>query len=65
LWVIQEVVLSSKAVVVCGDHRIDWKTFYEAAVFFWYCPALSKKWNNAYILLQLMEIGHITFDKCS
>jgi len=23
LWVIQEVVLSSKAVVVCGDHRID------------------------------------------
>jgi hypothetical protein len=65
LWVIQEVVLSSKAVVVCGDHRIDCKTFYEAAVFFWYCPALSKKWNNAHILLQLMEIGHITFDKYS
>lgn len=32
LWIIQEIVLSSKAVVVCGEHRIEWKTFYEAAM---------------------------------
>jgi hypothetical protein len=32
LWIIQEIVLSSKAVAVCGELRIEWKTFYEAAL---------------------------------
>jgi hypothetical protein len=32
LWVIQEIVLSSKAVVVCGNHQIEWKIFYETAM---------------------------------
>ncbi|PMD65593.1 uncharacterized protein K444DRAFT_659783 [Hyaloscypha bicolor E] len=32
LWVIQEIVLSSKAVVVCGNHQIEWKVFYETAM---------------------------------
>jgi hypothetical protein len=30
LWVIQEVVLSSKAVVICGDYRLEWKCFFDA-----------------------------------
>jgi hypothetical protein len=32
LWSIQEIVLSSKAAFICGEHRIAWKTFYEAAL---------------------------------
>jgi hypothetical protein len=32
LWVVQEIVLSSKAVVVCGNHQIEWKIFYKTAM---------------------------------
>jgi hypothetical protein len=32
LWIIQEIVLSSKAVVVCGNHQIEWKIFYKTAM---------------------------------
>ncbi|KAH8765194.1 heterokaryon incompatibility protein-domain-containing protein [Hyaloscypha finlandica] len=32
LWVIQEIVLSSKAVVVCGKHQIEWEIFYKTAM---------------------------------
>jgi len=31
LWVIKEIVLSSNAVVVCGNYHIDWKSFRKAA----------------------------------
>jgi hypothetical protein len=63
LWIIQEVALASKALVACGDHRIDWKTFFEAAVFVWSCPALVKGWNSLRILHQIVEIGSMTFDE--
>ncbi|KAH8755468.1 heterokaryon incompatibility protein-domain-containing protein [Hyaloscypha sp. PMI_1271] len=32
LWVVQEIVLSSKAAVVCGNHQIEWKIFYKTAM---------------------------------
>jgi hypothetical protein len=63
LWVIQEVVLSSKAVVACGDQRIDWKTFFEAAMFVFYSPALVKEWNDTTILHRIFEMGCMTFDE--
>jgi hypothetical protein len=30
LWIIQEIVLSSTTVVLCGQYRLDWKCFSEA-----------------------------------
>jgi hypothetical protein len=32
LWIVQEIVLSSKAAVVCGNHQIEWKIFYQTAM---------------------------------
>lgn len=41
LWVVQEIVLSSNATVICGKHELNWKTFNSAACLVWMCTFLQ------------------------
>ncbi|EXJ66070.1 uncharacterized protein A1O5_10684 [Cladophialophora psammophila CBS 110553] len=33
VWIVQEVILASQLTLVCGDDRIPWRQFYEAAKY--------------------------------
>jgi len=37
LWIIQEIVLSSKSTVICGSYQITWKSFIEVFALLWQC----------------------------
>jgi hypothetical protein len=43
LWVIQEIVLSTRAAVVCGSQRIDWVSFHKGASLLCLCSFLHKR----------------------
>lgn len=59
LWIIQEIALSSKATVICGDHRIEWKSLYEAAMF---VRAVDiEGLHNYTILLNIALLGQMCF----
>jgi hypothetical protein len=72
LWVIQEIVLSSKAVVVCGNHQIEWKIFYETAmcldILKWEClpkvvvPATDRFFGR---VLDISLLGQLNFHRIS
>lgn len=57
LWIVQEIALSTKAVVVCGGHRISWEIFYKAAICIWYCHFLQVGIRDYTILKDIKHIG--------
>ncbi|KAN0120187.1 HET domain containing protein [Hyaloscypha variabilis] len=64
LWIIQEVALSSEALIVCGRYQIHWKPFYQAAM----CIHIlgSKHGLDMSIFDHLLDInllGQLTFHK--
>ncbi len=61
LWIIQEIFLSSKATVICGQRRIDWKVFYNAAVFVLYCYPLRQAVEDNWSLLAIVQLGELSF----
>lgn len=57
LWVVQEIVLSSNAMVVCGEHRIPWESYNKAVDLIWNCGFLHKGIDDYMILRNAYTIG--------
>jgi len=58
LWIVQEIVMSSCAIILWGTVRIDWKHFYKAASVIWFCEFLhvAVDFQN---LLNVVRIGEL------
>jgi len=61
LWIVQEIVLSSNASVVCGRHQIPWEIFYKAARCISYCRFLQVEIWNSPILTDITLIGNTRY----
>ncbi|KAE9380800.1 hypothetical protein N431DRAFT_477671 [Stipitochalara longipes BDJ] len=69
LWIIQEIVLPSRAMVICGGHRIEWKILYESTMCLQILHSISVLSSAAqeaqvYLLRRLHMIsflGQLTF----
>lgn len=57
LWVVQEVMLSSQATIVCGRHRTSWDVFSNAARLLWHCEFLQKNILDYTILAKIFTIA--------
>ncbi|KIW89714.1 uncharacterized protein Z519_09870 [Cladophialophora bantiana CBS 173.52] len=54
VWIVQEVILASQLTLVCGDDRIPWRQFYDAAK---YCDDQASK---SQLSVVFPKNGHLT-----
>ncbi|KAG4438095.1 hypothetical protein IFR05_006416 [Cadophora sp. M221] len=60
LWIIQEIVLSSNPLVLCGTHRISWHYIHKAALVVWSCKFLQNRIVDPEILSKVMTLGWVS-----
>jgi hypothetical protein len=64
LWIVQEIVLSSYAIVICGDCRVNWVVFHKADMVIWCCRFLQDSiiYSQDHILPLVKTIGGMRSD---